>query len=78
LPLDAIGTHAIETRKASLLAKALSRKRVNNVLACLGKMFRYANEIEILEVVPRIKMLKIAPQKFDFLTFEEFSRLLER
>jgi hypothetical protein len=45
--------------------------------ACLGKMLRYANEIEILEVVSRIKLLEIAPQKFDFLTFEEFSRLLE-
>lgn len=55
LPLAAIRTHAIETLKASLLARELSRKRVNNVLACLGKMLRYANEIEILEVVPRIK-----------------------
>jgi len=73
----AIRTHAIETLKASLLAKTLSRKRVNNVLACLGKMLRYANEIEILEVVPRIMLLEIAPQKFDFLTFEESSRLIE-
>jgi integrase len=77
LPLNAIRTHAVETLKADLLAKGLSRKRVNNALACLGKMLRYANEIEVLEVVPRIKLLKIAPQKFDFLTFEEFSRLLE-
>jgi hypothetical protein len=44
VPLDAIRTHAMETLKASLLAKTLSRKRVNNVLACLGKMLRYANE----------------------------------
>lgn len=77
IQLDAIKTHAIEVLKATLLAKGLSRKRVNNVLACLGKMLRYANEIEILEVVPRIKLLKIDPQKFDFLTFEEFARLLE-
>lgn len=55
LALDTIRTHAIETLKASLLAKELSPKRVNNVLACLGKMLRCANEIEILEVVPRIK-----------------------
>jgi integrase len=27
--------------------------------------------------VPRIKLLKIAPQKFDFLTFEECARLLD-
>jgi integrase len=75
--VDSIRTHAIETLKASLLAKGLSRKRANNVLACLGKMLRYANEIEALDVVPRIKLLKIAPQRFDFLTFEEFSRLID-
>jgi hypothetical protein len=34
--LDAIKMHAIETLKAGLLAKGLSRKRVNNILACLG------------------------------------------
>jgi integrase len=50
---------------------------VNNVLAVLGKVLRYAHEIEILESVPKLKPLKIAPQKFDFLTFEELSRLLE-
>jgi integrase len=27
--------------------------------------------------VPKIKLLKLEPQKFDFLTFEEFERLLE-
>jgi hypothetical protein len=75
MPLDAIKMHAIETLKASLLAKGRTPKRVNNILACLGKMLRYANEIELLETVPRIKLLKVPPQKFDFLTFEEFSRL---
>ena len=77
LRLDAIKMHPIETFKANLLAKGLSRKRVNNILACLGKMLRYAHEIEILEVVPRVKLLKIPPQKFDFLTFEELPRLLD-
>lgn len=66
IQLDAIKTHAIEVLKATLLAKGLSRKRVNNVLACLGKILRYANEIEILEVVPRIKLLKIDPQNSTF------------
>jgi len=50
---------------------------VNNILACLGKMLRYAHEVELLEVVPRVKLLKIPPQKFDFLTFEELSRLTD-
>ena len=50
---------------------------MNNILACLGKMLRYAHEVELLEVVPRVKLLKIPQQKFDFLTFEELSRLTE-
>lgn len=74
--LDAIKMHAIEILKADLLAKGLSRKRVNNILAC-RKMLRYAHDIEILGVVPRVKLLKLPPQKFDFLTFEELGRLLD-
>ena len=55
----------------------MSRKRVNNILAVLGKMLRYAHEVELLDVVPRVKLLKVPPQEFDFLRFEELSRLLE-
>jgi len=40
-------------------------------------MLRYAHEVELLEVVPRVKLLKIPLQKFDFLTFEELSRLTD-
>jgi len=75
--LDAIKVHPIEMLKADLLAKGKSRKLVNNVLACLRKMLRYAHEIGIIETVPRIKALKIPPQQFDFLTFDELSRVLE-
>ncbi len=28
---------------------------MNNILACLGKMLRYTQEIELLEIVPRVK-----------------------
>jgi hypothetical protein len=65
--LDSIRLHPIEVFKASLLKKGLGRKRVNNILAVLGKMLRYAHEIELLESVPRIKLLKVPPQEFDFL-----------
>jgi integrase len=75
--LVAITMHPVEKLKADLLAKGKSRKLVNNVLACLRKMLRYAQEIGVLETVPRIKALKVPPQKFDFLTFEELSRVLE-
>jgi integrase len=77
MQLDAIKMHAIEILKADLLAKGLSRKRVNNILACLGKMLRYAHEIELLEIVPRVKLLKVPQQRFDFLNFEELSRLVK-
>jgi integrase len=75
--LDSIRLHPIEVFKANLLKKDLGRKRVNNILAVLGKMLRYAHEIELIESVPRIKLLKVPPQEFDFLTFEELSRLLD-
>ncbi len=58
-----------------MLAKGLSRKRVNNILACLSKMLPYAHEIEILDVAPRVKLLKIPPQRF--LTFDELPPLLD-
>src|SRR5688572_21652773 len=74
--LDTIKVHSIEVFKAGLLKKGLSRKRVNNILAVLGKMLRYAHEIELIEIVPRVKLLKVQPQPFDLLTFEELSRLL--
>jgi hypothetical protein len=47
------------------------------VLACLGKMLRYAHEVELIDDVPRTKLLKLPPWKFDFLTFEELSRLID-
>jgi integrase len=62
--------------KADKLATGLSRKRVNNILACLGKILRYAHETEVLASVPKIKLLKVPPQKFDFFTFEEFEQLI--
>ncbi len=64
------------TRPSCRGPRSLSRKRVNNILACLGKMLRYAHEIELIEIVPRVKLLKVPQQRFDFLTFEELSRLV--
>jgi hypothetical protein len=31
-------------------------------------MLRCAHEIELLEIVPRVKLLKVPQQRFDFLT----------
>ena len=66
MQLDDIKMHPIEVFKASLLAKGLSRKRVNNILACLGKRLRYAHEVELIEVMRRVKLLKIPQQSSTF------------
>jgi hypothetical protein len=47
--LNEIKTHPIEVLKLEMLAKGKSRKRVNNVLPCIGKMLRYAHEVELIE-----------------------------
>ncbi|HEX9297199.1 MAG TPA: tyrosine-type recombinase/integrase [Polyangiaceae bacterium] len=77
VPLDQIRMHAIEALKAEKLAAGRSRKLVNNILGCLGKILRYAHEAKVLASVPKIKLLKLPPSKFDFLTFEELERLLD-
>ena len=45
--------HPIETFKAEKPLAGLSRKRVNNPLAGLGKILRYAHKTEVLLSVPK-------------------------
>lgn len=75
--LDQIGIRQIERLKADLLLKGLSPKTVNNALAVLGKMLRYAEETEILTKAPRLKLLRVPKPKFDFLDFDEAEKLLK-
>lgn len=75
--LDEIGTRDIERFKAEKLADDLSAKTVNNLLTCLGKMLRYAAENEIIEKIPRVKFVKVAPYKSDFLEADEWERLVD-
>jgi len=37
-------------------------------------MLRYTHQIELIDIVPRVELLKVPQQLFDFLTFEELSR----
>jgi integrase len=77
MKLDQITVRDVERLKARMLAKNLSRKRVNNVLNVLSKLLRYALEMEIIARLPTIKSLKVPPQKFDFFMQEELERLIE-
>ncbi len=75
--LDEIRVRDIDNLKGMLLKKNLKAKTVNNALATLSKLLRYAEEIEIIEKAPSIRLLKVDDPEFDFLTFEEADRLIE-
>jgi integrase len=74
--LDEISVREIEQLKAKLLKKELSPKRINNILAVLSKILSYAREVEVLESMPAVRLLRLPPAKFDFLTFEELELLV--
>jgi len=77
MPLDAIKMHPIEVLKASLLAKGLSRKRVTISWPASAKCCATRTKSSCSKSCRGVKLLKAPVQKFDFLTFEELSRLTE-
>jgi integrase len=76
LTLDAITTLKAEEFKAVKLTTGLAPKSINNCLAVLGKCLRTAEEWNELDRVPKLKLLRVPPQKFDFLSREEAERLI--
>lgn len=74
--LDEINRLEIDKWKASMLAEGLEAKSVNNYLATLSKILRYAVDAEVLERAPRVGLLPIRPPEVDFLEEEELDRLL--
>lgn len=77
LRLDEIRVKEVEVLKGELLAKGLKRKSVNNILVVLNKTMRYAQELEIIREIPRIRMLKFEKPPFQFLDFAQYAQLLE-
>lgn len=75
--LDQVGKADVEALKVRMLAAKKRPKTVNNVLAVLSRMLRWAHELELIERAPCIKLLKVPPQGFDFLTEEEYRKLRE-
>lgn len=74
--LNEITNFMIEEYKAYAIKKGLGNKTVNNHLSMLNTCLTHAVEWEELESVPRIKKLKVEPNKFDFLTFKESDLLI--
>ena len=57
-------------------APTLSAKSINNILTILRRMLVIARKRGLIATVPEIDWLKVPPQEFDFLDFEEAKRLL--
>jgi len=75
--LDQISAYMIEEFKAKKLKTALSPKSINKFLSNLRTALNMAQEWGLLSSVPRIKLLKVPPQKFDYLLPEEANFLLD-
>ena len=74
--LDQIGARDIEAFKSLKLRQGKSAKTVNNMSTILRKMLSVAQEWGVIPFLPKVKWLKVPPNKFDFLTFEEADRLM--
>jgi site-specific recombinase XerD len=74
--MDKISRGDIEAFKVYMLSFDLSNSTVNKTLVTLGKMLNYAQELELISAVPRIKKLKPAPQIVEFLDDQQLECLL--
>jgi hypothetical protein len=75
-PIDSITSLQIEKYKAQKSNEGLKNKTINNHLTILHKCLRDAKEWLDLEMIPKIKKLKVDPSKTDFLIQEECELLL--
>jgi integrase len=57
--------------------KPLSLKTRNNVLAVLSKVLRNAEEVDLIDRVPKIRSYRCEKPEIETWDFEEWSRLLE-
>lgn len=74
--LDAITARRIETLKAEKLSSGLAPKTVNNILTVLSSSLRCAVEWQVLAAAPKIRLLRVGPQRFDYLRPDEVAAML--
>ena len=73
--LDEITSTDVQRIKASLAS--LSKKTVNNTLACLRVMLRKAAEWDVIDDVPcKIQLLKVQKEEMRFHDFDDYDRLV--
>jgi integrase len=77
MKLDKIGAREIDRYVASKLETKLAPKTINNTLIVLRKLLVTAKDWKRISTVPTVKLLKVPKPEFDFLSFDEATRLLE-
>jgi len=75
--LDEVKVRGIKRLIGHMQALPRAPKTINNALTLLKTILRYAIEVELLETIPKIKLLQVPPQDFDFLDFDELMVLLD-
>ena len=75
-PLDKISNLDVENFKAKIMKTKLCEASINHFLSTLSTCLKTAVDLGIIKSIPRIKRLRVAPDKFDYLTEEEAELLL--
>jgi integrase len=75
-PLDRIGNLDVENFKAKMMKTKLSEDSINHFLSTLSTCLKTAVEWDIIKSIPRIKRLRVTPNKFDYLSEEEAEQIL--
>ncbi len=76
LRLDEITISEVSQFRAELVAKKLSKKRINNILAVLSKPLKYAVDCELITRSPKIGMFKVERPEVVAWDYAQYARLL--
>ena len=76
IALNRIDVALINTFRANLIAKELSPKRVNNIMAVLSKALRYAHDVGLLDRMPKVGVIKVERPDPEIYEFEEWAALV--
>lgn len=77
IDIDKINNLNIEEFKAKKQNEGKCNKSINNYLGMLRKCLNCAEEWELISKAPKIRPLKVPPQKFNFFTEAEYNQILE-
>ncbi|CAN5918355.1 hypothetical protein BH11MYX2_BH11MYX2_36980 [soil metagenome] len=75
MPLDEITVSEVAKFRAELVAKRLSDKRINNIMAVLSKPLKYAFDCEVINRSPKIGMFKVERPEIVAWDFAQYALL---